>query len=65
MPGHPRRGKSGSPRRGKVLESHRATPETVRQRAAAAAGRGEQAPSGHLAFTPQAKDVGGRQRRTG
>jgi ATP-dependent Clp protease ATP-binding subunit ClpC len=41
----------------RILESRGASLETVRQRAAAAAGRGEQAPSGRLPFTPQAKDV--------
>jgi ATP-dependent Clp protease ATP-binding subunit ClpC len=41
----------------RVLESLGLAQEAVRQRAAEVAGRGEQAPSGHLPFTPQAKEV--------
>jgi ATP-dependent Clp protease ATP-binding subunit ClpC len=41
----------------RVLQSQGGSLETVRQRAAEAAGRGEQAPSGHLPFTEPAKDV--------
>ncbi len=41
----------------KVLESLAISPDAVRQRVEELVGRGEQAPSGHIPFTPQAKDV--------
>jgi ATP-dependent Clp protease ATP-binding subunit ClpC len=41
----------------RVLESLRIRPEVVRQRVEEAIGRGEQAPSGHIPFTPQAKEL--------
>ena len=42
-----------------ISESGRRTREgqTVRQRVEEVAGRGEQAPAGHIPFTPQAKEV--------
>jgi ATP-dependent Clp protease ATP-binding subunit ClpC len=41
----------------KVLESLEISPETVRQRVEEGIGRGEQATSGHIPFTPQSKKV--------
>jgi ATP-dependent Clp protease ATP-binding subunit ClpC len=41
----------------KVLESPGIGLEAVRQRVTEVIGRGEQAPSGHIPFTPQAKKV--------
>lgn len=41
----------------KVLESLGIGLEAVRQRVTEVIGRGEQAPSGHIPFTPQAKKV--------
>jgi ATP-dependent Clp protease ATP-binding subunit ClpC len=41
----------------KVLESLGIGSEAVRQRVAEIVGRGEQAPSGHIRFTEQTKDV--------
>jgi ATP-dependent Clp protease ATP-binding subunit ClpC len=41
----------------KALESLGIAPEAVRQRVEEATGRGEQARSGHIPFTPQAKKV--------
>jgi ATP-dependent Clp protease ATP-binding subunit ClpC len=41
----------------RALESLGIDRETVRQRVAEVTGRGDQAPSGHIPFTPQAKDV--------
>jgi ATP-dependent Clp protease ATP-binding subunit ClpC len=41
----------------RVLESLRIGPEAVRQRVEALVGRGEQAPSGHVPFTAQAKEL--------
>jgi ATP-dependent Clp protease ATP-binding subunit ClpC len=41
----------------KVLESLGISQETVRQRVEEAIGRGEQAQSGHIPFTPQAKKL--------
>jgi ATP-dependent Clp protease ATP-binding subunit ClpC len=41
----------------KVLESLGIGPETVRQRVSEVVGQGEQAPSGHIPFTEQAKGV--------
>jgi ATP-dependent Clp protease ATP-binding subunit ClpC len=41
----------------KVLESLGISQETVRQRVEEASGRGEQAPSGHIPFTPQSKKL--------
>jgi ATP-dependent Clp protease ATP-binding subunit ClpC len=41
----------------KVLESLGIGPETVRERVVQVTGRGEHSPSGHIPFTPQAKDV--------
>jgi ATP-dependent Clp protease ATP-binding subunit ClpC len=40
-----------------VLESLAIRPEVVRERVEAVVGRGEQAPSGHIPFTAQAKDL--------
>jgi ATP-dependent Clp protease ATP-binding subunit ClpC len=40
-----------------VLESLAIRPEVVRERVQAVVGRGEQAPSGHIPFTAQAKDL--------
>jgi ATP-dependent Clp protease ATP-binding subunit ClpC len=40
-----------------VLESLTIRPEVVRERVQAVVGRGEQAPSGHIPFTAQAKDL--------
>jgi ATP-dependent Clp protease ATP-binding subunit ClpC len=41
----------------KVLESLGIGLETVRQQVEGVTGRGKQAPSGHIPFTPQAKEV--------
>ena len=41
----------------KALESLGISLEAVRQRVEEVTGRGEQAPSGHIPFTPQAKEV--------
>jgi ATP-dependent Clp protease ATP-binding subunit ClpC len=41
----------------KVLESLGISLEAARQRVTEVIGRGEQAPSGHIPFTPQAKNV--------
>jgi ATP-dependent Clp protease ATP-binding subunit ClpC len=41
----------------RILESLGIGLEAVRQRVGEATGRGEQAPSGHIPFTPQAKEV--------
>ena len=41
----------------KALESLGASPQAVRERVEELIGRGEQAPSGHIPFTPQAKAV--------
>jgi ATP-dependent Clp protease ATP-binding subunit ClpC len=41
----------------KVLESLGISQETVRQRVEKVIGRGKQAPSGHIPFTPQSKKV--------
>ncbi len=41
----------------KVLEALEIDPDAVRQRVQAVIGRGEQAPSGHIPFTPQAKEL--------
>ena len=41
----------------KALEALGIAPAAVRQRLEQAAGRGEQAPTGHIPFTPQARDV--------
>ncbi len=41
----------------RVLESLGIGLQTVRQRVEEVAGRGEQAPPGHIPFTPQAKEV--------
>jgi ATP-dependent Clp protease ATP-binding subunit ClpC len=40
-----------------ALESLGISPEAVRERVAEVTTRGEQPPSGHIPFTPQAKDV--------
>jgi ATP-dependent Clp protease ATP-binding subunit ClpC len=50
---HERVGGSGA----KTLESLGISPEAVRQQVKEAGPRGEQPPSGHIPFTPQAKDV--------
>jgi ATP-dependent Clp protease ATP-binding subunit ClpC len=41
----------------KALESMGISPDAVRERVEEVNGRGEQAPSGHIPFTPQAKEV--------
>jgi ATP-dependent Clp protease ATP-binding subunit ClpC len=41
----------------KALEAQGIAPEAVRQRVEEATGQGEHEPSGHIPFTPQAKDV--------
>ncbi len=41
----------------RVLQSLGIGPEAVRQQVEEVVGRGEQAPSGHIPFTPQAKKV--------
>jgi ATP-dependent Clp protease ATP-binding subunit ClpC len=47
----------GSGLAARVLEALRIRPEVVRERVEEAIGRGEQAPSGHIPFTPQAKEL--------
>jgi ATP-dependent Clp protease ATP-binding subunit ClpC len=41
----------------KVLEALEISPDAVRERVESVIGRGEQAPSGHIPFTPQAKQL--------
>jgi ATP-dependent Clp protease ATP-binding subunit ClpC len=41
----------------KALESLAVSPEAVRHQVEAVIGRGQQAPSGHIPFTPRAKNV--------
>jgi ATP-dependent Clp protease ATP-binding subunit ClpC len=41
----------------KAMESLGITPDSVRQQVEETVGRGQQAPAGHIPFTPQAKNV--------